>query len=78
MSDNNFIDNSNETLKYFTKNLELSKEDISELDIFVKDINKTIKDTNVNIDEKLIVNIGKAFKYLIEEGVTKNDDKRNS
>jgi len=78
MSDNNFIDNSNETLKYFTKNLELSKEDISELDKFVKDINKTIKDTNVNIDEKLIVNIGKAFKYLIEEGVTKNDDKRNS
>tara|TARA_B100000886_G_C20044332_1_gene335072 strand:- start:99 stop:335 length:237 start_codon:yes stop_codon:yes gene_type:complete len=78
MSDkNNFIDESYATLKEITKEKEFSKEEMSDIDTFVKSLNKTIE-TITDKNKNLIVNFGKAFKYIIEEGVGKNDNKRNA
>ena len=74
---NNFIDESYNTLKEFTKESDFSSEELLDIDEFVKNINKTIEDIS-DKNKKLIVNFGKAFKYIIEEGVNKDDNKRNS
>lgn len=76
MSKKNFIDESYKTLKDFTDNLELSEEDYKDIDKFVKELNNTIKVISEK-NKNLIVNFGKSFKYLIDEGV-KDDNKRNS
>ena len=77
MSKNNFIDESYLTLKHFTKNANFSAEEEKDLNSFVKQLELQIANIE-KINSNLIVNLGKAFNYLIEEGVDKDDNKRNS
>lgn len=74
MKKEEFIDVSYKSLKYFTKNIDLTEEEEKEINSFVNDINKQIEDIDSIKNENLFVNIGNAFKYLIEEGINKDDN----
>lgn len=77
MSKKNFIDESYITLKDITKKIDISKDDYKDIDNFVKELNNSIDIITEN-NKNLIVNFGKAFKYIIDEGVNKDDNERNS
>ena len=74
MKKDEFVDLSYKTLKYFTKEIDLNKEENEEINKFVKEITDNINDIKSKKNQNLIVNIGNAFKYLIEEGINKDDN----
>ena len=70
------IDESYNAIKRFTKNNKLSDSEIKDLDTFIKGIQKTMNDIEEKKDINLIVNLGKTFDYLINNGI--EDGKRNT
>jgi hypothetical protein len=60
------LDESYKSLKNFTKNNDMTDSELKELDEFIKLIDQKLIEINSKKDKNFIVNLGKAFKYLIE------------
>ena len=60
------LDESYKSLKRFTKNNDMTDSELKELDEFIKLIDQKLIEINSKKDKNFIVNLGKAFKYLIE------------
>jgi hypothetical protein len=60
------LDESYKSLKNFTKNSDMTDSELKELDEFIKLIDQKLIEINSKKDKNFIVNLGKAFKYLIE------------
>ena len=70
------VDESYKSIKSFTKNNKLTDEEMSELDVFVKNIQSTLSKIEENKNKNLSSNLGRAFKHLIENGI--DDVKRDA
>ena len=70
------VDESYKSIKSFTKNNKLTDEEMSELDVFVKNIQSTLSKIEENKNKNLSSNLGRAFKHLIENGI--DDVKRDT
>ena len=70
------VDESYKSIKGFTKNNQLTKDELSQLDDFVKNMQSMI-DSILEKKEKLELNkLGNEFKELIKNGI--DDVERNS
>jgi ribosomal protein S13 len=70
------VDESYKSIKSFTKNNQLTEEELSDIDLFVKDIQKIMNNLEEKKDKNLTKSLGEIFKNLIENGI--KDGKRNT
>jgi ribosomal protein S13 len=70
------VDESYKSIKSFTKNNQLTEEELSAIDLFVKDIQKIMNNLEEKKDKNLTKSLGEIFKNLIENGI--KDGKRNT
>ena len=70
---NKLSDESYKSLKHFTKQNNVTDEEMKELNEFINFIDQKINEINLKKDKNFIVNLGKTFKYLIEKE-DNNDD----
>ena len=63
------VDESYKSIKSFTKNNELTKDELTELDKFVKDMQSLMDDIEEEKEKLSLSHLGKAFNELIKNGI---------